>query len=164
MNVKAQLMAAAIATMLAGCASFDPPKYRPHRAGSLNDGENGGSIAVTIRPDQDSVRRGDVIDFTVAIRNVGAQELMLPRDPDLILTWTYADGRCDNQVRDAATVVPVEMVRLLPGEELVRRSSLKTYYFHSRGITEFRAIVSAAGPAASWTGRAVSNGFGIMVN
>lgn len=164
MNVKVQFVAVAVGVLLAGCASFEPPRYVPQRAGSLDDGKNGGGIAVTIRPDQDAVRRGDVIDFTVAIRNVGSQEVMLPRDPDLILTWVYADGRCDNQIVDAPTIAPVDLVRLLPGQELVRRPSLKTYYFHSRGITEFRAIVSAAGPASTWTGRAISNGFGVMVN
>jgi len=163
MSLKKEILMLLGAGLLSGCASYGPP-YVPQHTGSLNDAENFGDVAITLRPDRSTIRRGDVIDFSVVIRNVGSEPVIVARNADVLLTWVYSDGRCDNLVRDAAREVHYDLVRLLPGEEIVRRSSLKTYYFHRGGITEFRAIVSAGGPKDAWTGRAVSNGFGVMVN
>jgi hypothetical protein len=156
------MIATLAAVVLAGCASIPAP-YQPMQAGNLNDGSGAGSIAVVLNADRDTIRRGDTLRFSVAIQNVGTQPVVLPRDPDTQLTWVYPDGRRDNLIKDSAAPANSELVRLEPGQQLTHKSTIPTYYFHRSGITEFRAIVSAAGTGNTWNGRAVSNGFGVMV-
>ena len=163
MNAQKNLALVAVALLLAGCASFGPPDYRPQHAGSIGEGDNSGNISVVLQSDQTAIHRGDELGFSVSIRNVGQQAVLLPRNRDLMLSWVYPDGRRDNFIRDSRDVANAEIVHLEPGEQIVQRSSLKTDYFHRRGITEFRAIVSAAGQENTWTGRATSNGFGVLV-
>lgn len=163
MNLKPQLLTLMIAGLLCGCASFEPPAYRPLHSGNLGDAEADGAISVTLTPDRETIRRGEVLGFAVAIRNVSQQPVLLPGEPEMMLTWIYPDGRHDNQINGEPSPASTAAVRLAPGESLVRRSALKTYYFQRGGITEFRAIVSAAGPAEGWSGRTSSNGYGVMV-
>lgn len=165
MNVTKKIAALVAMAMLAGCASFSPaPLYVPRQAGNMGDGDSGAGVVVVLKPDRVSIHRGELLGLSVAIRNVGAEAIILPRKPDTLLTWIYPDGRHDNVVRDTAEVAGTELAKLEPGQEIVQHATIKTYYFNRSGITEFRAIVSAAGPANCWTGRVASNGFGIMVD
>lgn len=164
MNMAKKITALVAVALLSGCASFEPPVvYHPQQAGNLADGDLGAAVSVVLKADQESIHRGDLLGLSIAIRNVGKTAITLPRNPDTLLTWVYPDGRRDNIIKDAADVAGTELTKLEPGQELVQRSVIKTYYFKHSGITEFRAIVSAAGPANCWTGRVASNGFGIMV-
>lgn len=164
MKILRHMLIVMIAGIVAGCASFEFSDYVPRQAGSLDDASGSEQIAVSLRPDAPSIRRGDNLGFSVAIRNISGQTVVLPKNPDVMLTWIYPDGQRDNLIRGESDAAPGELVKLDPGQEMIRHSTIKTYYFHRSGITEFRAIVSAAGPADAWSGRAISNGYGVMID
>lgn len=149
---------------LCGCGTVQDT-YKPSHLGNLGDGESAKSIQVTLKPDKYRARKGDPVTFTVVIKNTGDQSVWFPRDPDLLLTWVYPDGRRDNLVRSEEASGSKEEVLLKPGQDRIEHSVVTTYYFNRSGIHEFRAIVSSdtdeAASKKSWTGRAVSNGFGI---
>jgi hypothetical protein len=165
MNTVKQSVAILMGLLLAGCASFGPRsmEYKPQCVGSLADGSATESVAVELRPDHPTIHRGQELGFSIAIRNIGRDAIVLPSQPDILLMWVYPNGRRDNFIGDSMPRTASDVVKLEPGQQMVQRSTLKTYYFARAGITEFRAIVSAAGFPDGWTGRVVSNGFGVMV-
>lgn len=158
-------MGTAAVALLAGCGTVREA-YKPSHLGNLADSETDNGIEVTLSPDKYRARIGDPVTFQVVIRNVGDQPVAFPADPDLLLTWVYPDGKRDNLIRgDKASARP-GTVLLAPGQERIEHSVVTTYYFDHGGIHEFRAIVTADAQTAAgrpqWSGRLVSNGFGVM--
>jgi hypothetical protein len=151
--------------LLAGCGSVSQA-YKPTQLGNLADNRDGSGIEVTLSPDKYRARIGDPVTFTVVIRNIGAEPVLFPSDPDLLVTWVYPDGKRDNLIRGERKKAP-KMLLLSPGDEHIAHSVVTTYYFDRSGIHEFRAIVSGEQLAMNterhaWQGRAVSNGFGVL--
>jgi hypothetical protein len=158
-----------VLALATGCASLDQP-YIPAKMGNLNDSLARGGIEISLVPDRYLADIGDMLAFSIILKNVSAEPIWIPREPDMLMTWVYPDGKRDNVIRDAK---PVEYTKanstlLNPGDEKVYRSAVTTYYFNRGGITEFRALVSANHPVRDglgpyWTGEAESNGFGVMM-
>lgn len=152
-----------------GCASIPAP-YRPARVGMLPDANPVDGLVMTLQPDRTSARIGDLITFHIKIKNMGNRSVMIPTEPDILLTWIYPDGRCDNFVRDERSdAAPLVLTPLAPGEERLYRSAVTTYYFPRSGVTEFRACFSVnrtgqVGDTVAWTGSMASNGYGVLFN
>ena len=150
--------------LMSGCGTVQQA-YKPDHLGDLSDQEVEEGIRVTLVPDKYRARIGEPVSFKVVIRNVGEKAVWIPGDPDLLLTWVYPDGRRDNLIRGMQTVPHRNAVLLKPGEERVENSVVTTYYFNRSGIHEFRAILTADASSkqtAGWSGRAISNGFGVF--
>lgn len=139
--------------------------YKPAWMGNMADGETDQNIEIQLRPDKYRAKIGDPLTFSVVIRNVGSQPVWFPSHPDLLVMWVYPDGRRDNIISSDQDSGSTEMVLLNPGQDRVEHSVVTTYYFDRIGIHEFRAIVSAEKSTTTahrgWSGRAVSNGFGV---
>jgi hypothetical protein len=142
--------------------------YIPSRVGTLADNKTIDGLEMTIAPDKPTARIGDVLTFSIILKNVSAGSVMIPADPDILLTWVYPDGKRDNIIRgytDGDSDKGHAIV-LAPGESRVFRSAVTTYYFDRTGITEFRARANVAKTASalseSWQGDIASNGFGVM--
>lgn len=151
--------------LMTGCGTVQQA-YKPDHLGDLSDQEIASGIRVTLVPDRQRARIGEPVSFKVIIRNVSDRAVWIPDDPDLLMTWVYPDGRRDNLVRGMQTVPHTDAVMLKPGEERVENSVVTTYYFSRTGIHEFRAILTADASGkqrAGWSGRAVSNGFGVLL-
>ncbi|MCZ7591385.1 MAG: hypothetical protein M5U15_04155 [Kiritimatiellae bacterium] len=152
--------------VLSGCGTVREV-YKPTQLGNLADNRNDSDIEITLRPDKAHARIGDPITFTVSIRNVGTQPILMPSDPDLLMMWIYPDGKRDNLIRNERKN-KTEWLVLKPGEERIAHSVITTYYFDRSGIHEFRAVLNGANEIAmsstrpTWHGRAVSNGFGVL--
>lgn len=161
---------AGAAFLLAGCAEVARP-YVPARIGAIHDTVSSGAIEVSIDTDDRQALIGQPIMFRVTIRNTSQQALWVPRDPDLLFTWIYPDGRRDNFLREFADerfYHEGEAVLLKPGFQMTKFVQIKTYYFERSGITEFRALLHAGrntNPALNpfWYGEAMSNGYGVLV-
>ncbi len=153
--------------LLTGCGTVQQA-YKPQQLGNLADNRTEMGIEILLRPDRERARIGDPLTFVVVIRNIGTEPVLFPRDPDLLMTWVYPDGKRDNLIRGARQGTP-EMIVLQPGQEHVAHSVVTTYYFDRGGIHEFRAIVygeterlAMNNTLSSWQGRAISNGFGVL--
>lgn len=150
---------------LTGCGTVKQA-YVPDHLGNLSDDETDQGIQIILSPDKYRARIGEPVTFKVVIRNVGTQPVLFPVDSELLLTWVYPDGRRDNLIRSDRPISSHEAILLKPGQERVEHSVVTTYYFDRAGIHEFRAIVSGdelvAQNKTAWTGRAVSNGFGVF--
>lgn len=158
-------MAMAAVACLTGCGTIQEA-YKPDHLGNLADDQTDSGIQITLSPDKYRARIGDPVTFRIAIRNVGTENVWIPSDPDLLLTWVYPDGKRDNLIRGDRPAASPGLVMLAPGQEHIAHSVVTTYYFDRGGIHEFRAIVTAdaetATQQAAWRGRAVSNGFGVF--
>jgi hypothetical protein len=170
-NVRRSFAAAAAALLLsAGCGTIQQP-YIPSTVGVIATEQSQGPIEVQIVSSQDTVTLGDPIYFTVIIRNTGERPLWLPRNPHVMLTWVYPNGRRDNFLREFAPegyFSKQDSVLLHPGQQMLRTIAVKTYYFPHAGITEFRAVVHSPLNTNSelqpfWSGQAESNAFGVKV-
>ncbi len=156
----------AAAGLLVGCGTVQEA-YKPKQLGNLADSRIDSSIQVLLKPDKNRARIGDPVTFTIVIRNIGTETILLPDDPDLIMTWVYPDGKRDNLLRKERKGVPA-LLQLKPGEERIAHSVVTTYYFDHSGVHEFRAVLygnnhlamNTSNPA--WQGRAVSNGYGVL--
>lgn len=156
--------------LLAGCAEMAGP-YVPARVGAIRDTVSSGAVAVVIDTDAHEALIGQPIVFRVTIRNTSEQALWVPRNPDLLFTWIYPDGRRDNFLREFEAerfYGEDEAVLLKPGFQMTKYVQIKTYYFDRAGITEFRALLHAGrntNPALTpfWYGEAMSNGYGVLV-
>ncbi len=164
MNFKAcaqKLIIALAVGLVTACGTVQDP-YKPTRVGALQDTDAFDGLQVSLQPDRTTARIGDQLSFIIKIKNVGIETTYIPASPEILLTWIYPDGKRDNFIQDAYAL-PVNSpttVRLNPGDSLVLRTVLPTYYFNNKGITEFRALVNLGKrpPAMEFT----SNGFGIM--
>ena len=164
------LATAGTALILAGCgtAGFT---YVPAVVGPLDDQEATTTVDVRIETDSSVAVIGQPIVFRVLIRNISTRSFWLPRDPDLLFTWIYPNGRRDNflrEFREERYYSERDAVRLKPGEELVKYFTIRTWYFDRPGITEFRAVMHASRNTNPellpfWNGEVQSNSFGIDV-
>ena len=152
------------ALIFSGCGTVREA-YIPDHLGNMSDFRNDQGIKITLIPDKYRAQIGDKLIFKTVIQNVGQDPVVIPSDPDLLLTWVYPDGRRDNLVRDEEGARPHDQLVLEPGQKHVVESVVATYYFDRIGIHEFRAVLYGRNALArnetAWTGRAISNGFGI---
>lgn len=126
-----------------GCQSVDR-NYIPSQVGPIPDQSREGPLLLTLRPSADTVAIGDVLYFTVTIKNIGERSIWIPRYPDILLTWIYPNGICDGVMRDPEDekyFTAHNAILLHPHQELTRTLALKTYYFPKPGIAEFRAVM-----------------------
>lgn len=160
-------LASAIAACLLSACGTIPESYRPNQIGVVDSADSTSGLSLSIRPDRTTAQIGDTITFDVIIKNMGTDTVWLPSQPDILLTWTYPDGKRDNFIRDDdVPAAPPALSPLAPGEERLFKSVVRTYYFDLRGVTEFRARVSVAPSARAehlaWAGDLASNGYGVM--
>ena len=156
--------------LLAGCASVED-KYIPAKMGNLEDSQASGGIRMSLVPDHYQAKIGDLLTFSIVLKNVSEEPIWIPKQPDFLLTWVYPDGKRDNVIRNEETkhtYTKANAILLQPGQEKVYRSVITTYYFNREGITEFRALVSVDKPASKelspfWNGYAESNGYGVYL-
>lgn len=166
MLIRSTIVSLAVLAVAGGCGTVNQT-YRPSHLGNLADNKVDRGVEVYILPDKYRARIGDPLSFKVVIKNVSSEPILLPVEPDLVLTWIYPDGKRDNIIRGPKKKVAVKYRTLAPGESIVENSVITTYYFDRPGIHEFRAIlrgdeVAMSTHPQSWNGRAVSNGFGVM--
>jgi hypothetical protein len=167
----AAFLAGLAISLVAGCATVNDQPYIPAKMGNLNDSLAYGGIKIMLVPDHYQAKIGDLITFSIILKNVSEEPIWIPREPDVLLTWVYPDGKRDNLVRDdekQAKYTKSNSILLQPGQERTYRSAISTYYFNRRGITEFRALVSANDTANNelnpfWAGQGESNGYGVML-
>jgi hypothetical protein len=155
--------------LLSGCASMDV--YIPKTVGPTANHNIGEALAVRISTQEDFVARGEPVTFSVTVKNISADSLWLPEDPKLLIVWTYPNGCRDNLLQDPPQQGYYDQrtaIQLAPGEEMTLKTGVKTQYFNIDGVTEFRAVLEVAGNTNPdlqpfWTGRSVSNGYGVML-
>ena len=158
------------AALLTGCATVED-KYIPAKMGNLEDSQASGGIRISLVPDHFKAKIGDLLTFSIVLKNESEEPIWIPKQPDFLLTWVYPDGKRDNVIRNPETnkmYTKVNAILLQPGQEKVYRSAVTTYYFNREGITEFRALVSVDKPASKelkpfWNGYAESNGYGVYL-
>jgi hypothetical protein len=167
-NAAIQMVMVTALSMLSACGTMEQP-YKPCHMGTLQDSSIVDGLEITLVPDKTTAKIGDLLTFYVIIKNVGSSAVLLPAEPDVLLTWIYPDGKRDNFIQDDSMGASAsgQNVRLDAGKTLVLKSALTTYYFNNRGITEFRARVSVnrntlAGGADSRRDEISSNGFGVL--
>ncbi len=154
---------------LSGCASL-PHAYRPRTVGALPGEPGCDGLALRLISQESTVALGEPVAFQVVLRNTSEHNYWIPKRPLQIFFWTYPSGRHDCFVLDrepARFFQPSECVLLAPGKELRMPSVLDTSYFRHAGITEFCVeldIPRNTNPALApfWSGRALSNGFGVQ--
>jgi len=156
------------AVLLVGCASMPEP-YIPTQVGSMQDSLAKNGLEIEITPNCTSSPLGEPIAFDIRIRNASDKAFWIAKQPDLLFSWVYPDGRRDNFLRELADqrhYLRTEARLLDPAEEITLRTEIATYYFHRPGITEFRAVLHCA-PNTNpnlqpfWCGKAVSNTYGV---
>ena len=158
------------AALLTGCATVDKA-YIPSKMGNLEDSQASGGIRMSLVPDHYQAKIGDLLTFSIVLKNVSDAPIWIPKQPDFLLTWVYPDGKRDNIIRNPETnqtYTKANAILLQPGQEKTYRSVITTYYFNRAGITEFRALVSVDKPASKelspfWNGYAESNGYGVYL-
>ncbi|MFH0909632.1 MAG: hypothetical protein V1929_12800 [bacterium] len=156
--------------LLTSCATVEKA-YIPKKMGNLEDSQASGGIRMSLVPDHYQAKIGDLLTFSIVLKNVSTEPIWIPKEPEFLLTWVYPDGKRDNMIRDLETnktYTRANAVLLQPGQEKIYRSVITTYYFNRQGITEFRALVSVDKPASSdlnpfWNGYAESNGYGVYL-
>jgi hypothetical protein len=159
-----------LAVVLAGCGTV-PNAYIPATVGSLGEPDPASSMKVIISSKNTLTFIGDPIIFQVTLKNVSEEPVWVPREPDVLLTWIYPNGRHDNFLREFQEeryYSSDDAVQLLPGQQITKFIPVKTYFFERAGITEFRALVHASRNTNSrlepfWEGKALSNAFGVLV-
>ena len=171
MNIRHFLCVATAGSLLTGCASL-PDTYVPSTVGPVqHQSAQREALECRIHPVYDAVVAGEPVQFVVEIRNRGDQPVWVPSQPEVLFLWTYSNGRRDNFMRDEPMpqFYTTQNAKLLqPGEQLKRTVEIGTRNFLRQGVTEFRAIVKVPrnlNPelAPFWTGRAYSNGYGVLV-
>jgi hypothetical protein len=157
--------------LLTGCSTVPDP-YRPQALGARDDGWADRGLQIGILPTNDYAVKGRDILFNVTLTNVGAEDFLVPRDPDILFLWTYSNGRRDNFMVDTPSTVfyqPNEVYLLRPGKHYTFQVPVKTSYFPDLGVTEFRAVAQLprnTNPELPqvWSGKSLSNAYGVMVS
>ena len=158
----------AASLFLVGCSTI-PDRYIPSSVGSLNDADDSNILKISITPESSELSIGETLVFRVNVKNVSKMPLWIPREPDLLFTWIYPDGRRDGFVHEPQRdqfFTQQDATYLRPGQQISKSVSIRTYYFERKGITEFRAFLRAArntNPALIpfWTGELASNSYGV---
>ena len=153
--------AAALIIVLAGCGTVQQT-YIPRHVGSLEDGQELNGLTMTLTTPQDSIHIGQPLVLCVSFQNRGSTPLRISRQPAVLLTWIYPDGKQDNFLGSSPFDQKEESLSLQPGECRSVRSIIRTDYFHITGITEFRALMTS--PLDHLTPvELASNGIGIRI-
>lgn len=164
-------LCAALVLLMSGCASI-PDTYMPSTIGPVQkQAVQAQPVEVRIHSVRDAVPEGEPVEFVVTLRNQSAQPLWVPSEPEVLFVWTYSNGRRDNFMREQPMprhYTAQNAVLLQPGEQMTRTAHINTKNFLRNGVTEFRAVLEVAGNtnpglAPFWTGRATSNGYGVLV-
>lgn len=153
-----------------GCASVPAP-YKPSQAGAFGQSDPDPLLSVRLETETPRISIGDLIVIVVRVRNISNRLVWLPHEPTIQLVWIYPDGERDSSIRpisQCASLSASDLMALAPGEELVRRIPIRTWYFGRPGIVEFRAMLHAPQnlnprAPASWHGQLWSNRYGIEV-
>jgi hypothetical protein len=156
---------------MAGCSTVKGP-YKPAVRGPIHDTAPTRGIEVAMVPRADAMVIGEPLVVDITVRNVGEQAVWLPHEPRLLLCWVYSNGRKDNHCLDPLRpryYTSADATLMAPGDTMTQSIVLKTHYFPRGGLTEFRAVLDVAQSTNPnlhpfWSGRAVSNGYGILVN
>src|SRR5438046_1085080 len=83
---------------LTGCATVEKP-YIPAKLGNLEDDQAYDGIRMQLMPDHFQAKIGELLTFSIILKNVSSQPIWIPKDPDFLLTWVYPDGKRDNIVK-----------------------------------------------------------------
>ena len=159
--------------IVTGCSTASASsKYRPQTLGMASDGYADSGLSIMIDTKDEVAVPGEPLVFDVVYKNVGTSSFLLPREPNILFAWTYSDGKRDNYLVDYPKerfYKDSEVVELKPGDTLVQRFPVKTYYYDRYGITEFRAVLAGvpnSNPNVEkvWVGRSVSNAYGVMIS
>ena len=170
MNRLATAFILSISLLTAGCSTV-PDEYIPATVGSVGEADALDGLKMTISTRQASVKIGEPILFQVRLQNVGLTPLFIPKNPNVIFTWVYADGSRDNFVKDSEyepLLGETDLTILQPNRFITKDIRVDTYYFDRQGVTEFWATLQAwrsktpAKPEV-WEGRITSNRFGVWV-
>lgn len=129
-------------------------------------------MALTIEPINEEFVFGRPATFRVLLKNVGERAYWVPREPHILFHWIYPTGLRDHYVRERPTPTfrqTDDVILLEPGFQLVYLEHIETFYFPKPGIVEFRALYISPenlNPkiAPYWSGRIVSNIYGIRLN
>ena len=154
----------------AGCGSM-PEVYHPRALGALTEGRTRDGLLLKLTSHTQSVSIGQPVVFQILVCNVSQNAFWLPLKPQKGFFWTYADGKHDFFVFDREQkkfYSKQECVLLQPGQDMVLRGEVETYYFEKWGITEFMAeliVAQNTNPdlAPFWSGRALTNPFGVCI-
>ncbi|MCX7819061.1 MAG: hypothetical protein N2652_07645 [Kiritimatiellae bacterium] len=155
---------------LTGCATTTTVPGGPSApVGRLEETVTNPPLAVALSSKQVRVRRGEPIPFEVVIQNVSPQTIWLPKEPTVVLVWTYPTGQRDNTMTPMVSQVSLgreALLELPPGETVARQVIVSSRYFPRLGVTKFQAIVQVPSNTVAIalpTGRYNSNRFGVFV-
>lgn len=161
----------AIAALMTACGTLDTA-YIPEKVGRGSDPVAQDGIYLQLIPPSDTVEFGEPITFCVKAVNVGEKAVYLPRKPELLFIWVYANGTRDNHIMELSaekSFLEDELVRIEPGQSMRYEKIINTYYFPALGITEFSALLNVPvnqnneiGPV--WSGRARSNRYAMLID
>lgn len=160
----------AVGLLTVGCSTV-PDEYVPATVGSIGDPDTLDGLKMTISTTQTNVYIGQPVVFQVRIQNVGSIPLFIPKKPNVVLTWVYADGSRDNFVKDfegEPLLDENDLTILQPNRFITKDIRVNTYYFNRAGVTEFWATFQtwnrkASAKPGAWEGRIMSNRFGVWM-
>ena len=112
------------AALLTGCATVED-KYIPAKMGNLEDSQASGGIRMSLVPDHYQAKIGDLLTFSIVLKNVSEEPIWIPKHPDFRLTWVYPDGKRDNVIRNEETnrtYTKANAILLHPGQEKIYSS------------------------------------------
>jgi len=165
---------ATLATLLLSASCVSPPGdvYIPSQIGYIGGDVPVKGLDLDIRPSRQSYKRGDIIEFVAEIENVSQHPIWVPKRFKPVFIWYSPRGERDGFLPPASDPVFFDRdsaIRLEPGEKHSISKSIKTHYFRSEGIVEFRAILDIpenTNPELKpfWHHRIVSNGYGVLVS
>ena len=170
MNRMATALVLSIGLLAAGCSTV-PDEYIPATVGSLGEADTLSGLNMTISTTQTSVPIGQPVLFQVRIQNVGTTPLFIPKNPNVVFTWIYADGTRDNFVKDSEyepLLGERDLTILQPNRFITKEIRVDTHYFNRLGVTEFWATLQAFHSKTPikpgvWEGRIMSNRFGVWM-
>ncbi|HNR93512.1 MAG TPA: hypothetical protein PKM67_00590 [Kiritimatiellia bacterium] len=159
-----------IALAAGGCGSM-PERYIPSATGPIGAPEVVRGLSVSIAAASDAVAFGQPVFFDITISNASRMVYWLPREPQIIFAWTYANGRRDNLIRDPLEdryFTQYAASKIFPGEVRKHQTKIPTGYFPAKGITEFKAIYTSprnTNPELMpfWNGEILSNAYGVDI-
>lgn len=155
---------------MAGCASLEE-KYIPNHVGVCSEPEFDSGLQVFLKPLNDWVIKGQPITFEIELRNFSKRPIRVPKNPPLLLFWTYANGQRDNEIEDPYPIgsyTDNNTIVIPPGSKLTLKKRVDTYYFPKCGITEFQVIYNPPTSdtpdiSSLWERESTSNAYGIRV-
>jgi hypothetical protein len=157
--------------LIMGCSSAGG-KYVPSKVGEVRQPTENQGISALLRPSTDRARIGDPIVCNLVLRNLSQEPVWIPREPEYQIHIIHPNGRRDNSLEELGRPRHYDAsnaVLLKPGQQISTQLEVKTYYFDQGGITEIFAVVQCGRNTNAqlepfWSGRAISNSYGIMID